>query len=369
MLTESLIISSLHLLLVGWLAYRKSDTFAFFVLALLPLIFCALLFSSALLYQAIALAILVLLWRRFTPNYPSIYVATSIVAVIAIYIGVAWQTTSMHQDLLARYPMESMAQRAPTPKNGKPITEVSESKAWASFEANLSVELEWNDAKFWSRSQRLRNLHENTTRVFVSSPGFGLGRMDSTVVRPEQFESGFEPAKPILQPDADHSPVFSTEIIEKPDIPRSREGLSRLHFLGLADFVNVQGFGYFKGREQVAGFRSHEFSRLPEVESFRVKRLELVSLLMQGKPAVYVSKELPRMKDLKNSRTRNLSEFETKGLLALDDGDDLFVRETDEGLLMLGSIRSVEQCVKCHGGERGDLLGAFSYSLTRISDK
>jgi hypothetical protein len=25
----------------------------------------------------------------------------------------------------------------------------------------------------------------------------------------------------------------------------------------------------------------------------------------------------------------------------------------------------IKQCVSCHGGERGDLLGAFSYSLRR----
>lgn len=31
----------------------------------------------------------------------------------------------------------------------------------------------------------------------------------------------------------------------------------------------------------------------------------------------------------------------------------------------LGAIRSIEQCTKCHGGKRGDLLGAFSYSLAR----
>ena len=43
----------------------------------------------------------------------------------------------------------------------------------------------------------------------------------------------------------------------------------------------------------------------------------------------------------------------------------MFVRETSEGVRMLGAIRSVEQCMKCHGGERGDLLGAFSYSLVR----
>ncbi len=30
---------------------------------------------------------------------------------------------------------------------------------------------------------------------------------------------------------------------------------------------------------------------------------------------------------------------------------------------MLGAVRSAKQCVKCHGGSRGDLLGAFSYTL------
>jgi hypothetical protein len=32
---------------------------------------------------------------------------------------------------------------------------------------------------------------------------------------------------------------------------------------------------------------------------------------------------------------------------------------------MLGLARSVKQCVACHGGARGDLLGAFSYVLRR----
>jgi mono/diheme cytochrome c family protein len=33
---------------------------------------------------------------------------------------------------------------------------------------------------------------------------------------------------------------------------------------------------------------------------------------------------------------------------------------------MLGAVRSTRQCVACHGGDRGDLLGAFSYAL--VSD-
>ncbi|MSQ95275.1 MAG: hypothetical protein EXR98_12060 [Gemmataceae bacterium] len=75
------------------------------------------------------------------------------------------------------------------------------------------------------------------------------------------------------------------------------------------------------------------------------------------------------MIDLKGAPTRSLSDFEAKGLEAIQNGEDLFVRETPQGMLMLGAIRSVAQCVKCHGGERGDLLGAISYSLQRTAER
>jgi len=51
------------------------------------------------------------------------------------------------------------------------------------------------------------------------------------------------------------------------------------------------------------------------------------------------------------------------GLAALRKGEDLYVREDR----MLGSIRSTKQCIACHGGERGVLLGAFSYTLRPAS--
>jgi hypothetical protein len=52
------------------------------------------------------------------------------------------------------------------------------------------------------------------------------------------------------------------------------------------------------------------------------------------------------------------------GLKDLQDGEDLFVRDTTkQGRRMLGAIRSVDACLKCHGGQRGELLGAFSYWL------
>ncbi len=47
----------------------------------------------------------------------------------------------------------------------------------------------------------------------------------------------------------------------------------------------------------------------------------------------------------------------------LRGGEDLVVAEAGVNLRMLGAIRSARLCVDCHGGKRGDLFGAFSYSL------
>lgn len=87
---------------------------------------------------------------------------------------------------------------------------------------------------------------------------------------------------------------------------------------------------------------------------------------MHDDPMVYVSDELPRMDKMRDAKTRSLNTFEEAGLKRLQDGDDLFLRETNQDILMLGAVRSIDQCVQCHGGERGDLLGAFTYHLRRV---
>jgi hypothetical protein len=87
---------------------------------------------------------------------------------------------------------------------------------------------------------------------------------------------------------------------------------------------------------------------------------------MHEEPVIYMSNELPNMKDVRKIPTRPLNNFEAAGLERLQKGDDLFIREAKEKIRMLGAVRSIEVCTKCHGGERGDLLGAFSYHLERV---
>jgi hypothetical protein len=71
------------------------------------------------------------------------------------------------------------------------------------------------------------------------------------------------------------------------------------------------------------------------------------------------------MDELRKAPTRPLDEFEAEGLKELRRGEDLFVRDAPSGRRMLGAVRSAKQCVACHGGQRGDLLGAFSYTFVR----
>src|SRR5262249_39580107 len=74
------------------------------------------------------------------------------------------------------------------------------------------------------------------------------------------------------------------------------------------------------------------------------------------------------MKDAKNTPTRPLDFFESAGMEALRKGENLFVRSKDNTIRMLGGVRADTECLSCHGGKKkGDLLGAFSYTL-RIAE-
>jgi hypothetical protein len=140
----------------------------------------------------------------------------------------------------------------------------------------------------------------------------------------------------------------------------------QMHQSNLLDFVNVSGFGYVNDRRHVAGFQSHRFSKQPEpVELWKLQTLNLVGLVMYDKPVAYVSDNLPRMDELREAPTRSLDPFELRGLAALRGGEDLFARQTPDGLRMLGALRCAQQCADCHGATRGHLLGAFSYTFAR----
>jgi hypothetical protein len=137
--------------------------------------------------------------------------------------------------------------------------------------------------------------------------------------------------------------------------------------------------GYVDGRRRAAGFVPHSFTQEAGVldttddpygnwkgldDDWKVVRLELVSLLKHDPPAVYLSKNLPRMDELQGAPTRPLNGFEVNALPRLGSGDEDVVVEDLPGVVrMVGALRAGEDCLACHRGSRGDLLGAFSYEL------
>jgi hypothetical protein len=158
----------------------------------------------------------------------------------------------------------------------------------------------------------------------------------------------------------------------------SQQSLLAFHQQGQVGFVSQNSLGYIKNKNQVAGFQSHGFTFAPQLlshferpwyrkekEVWGIRRLELVSLLKHDKPAVYLSKNLPNMKELKNVKTRDLASFEKHALKQLRSGKDVVTEATLNQIKMLGALRATKQCMQCHDVKRGALLGAFSYEMQR----
>jgi hypothetical protein len=143
-----------------------------------------------------------------------------------------------------------------------------------------------------------------------------------------------------------------------------------MHAAGEADFLDRDRMGYVQDRDHVAGFESHRFTAMPQLSikktqsaSWRITRLELVSLLKHDPPVAYVSKNLPQMDELQSVPTRPLDSFELRSIEQLRSEEDLLIDEAETRIRMVGSLRAGKDCLQCHSVERGELLGAFTYEL------
>jgi hypothetical protein len=362
MLFVSLILSALLLMAANGTVWRGRNPGT-------TIVGCSLLFGigpfflmcvlPAVTLQALLLCVSVIVWRA-SHRGPSFFLALSCGATLIAY-GVsgmaALETERQYARLRLRYPYESMEDRLAVPK---PVSNRAPLSA-ATALGLARMEREIGDHPNGLREFHLKLLHEQAVTLFINSPGFGIARMGNPT---EQSLAGWVRREEVpLQPGSGISSPWSPGDSKRP--PRDEEDpLSLMHDESIVDFVNPRGFGYFKDRSHVAGFETHRFSRVPDSKNrWKVQSLELVSLLLHDEPEVYVSDHLPRMDRLHRVSTRPPDRFERFGLDALRQGEDIFISQVEEGVRMLGGVRSVSQCLACHGGERGDLLGAFSYTL------
>lgn len=314
-------------------------------------------------------------FRRFA-------LAASGFAYLVVFIHTARYDDRDYSDLRERYPYESVADRLSyEPRSNPPAPGVRTGRLRSQPGAARLKEVEDNVVEKRDSGRRnwhLRQIHElhaNVVERFISSPGFGSMRR----IGPSEWTLRLDEVDAVpLLPEEDY---FKRQREGGQSAPVGNQGrkmgsgsdesrLWDMHRGGLLDFVNPQGFGYIKDRDHVAGFQPHRFTEMPsnpKVQSiaWEVRSVELVSLLKHDPPAVYLSKNLPRMEELRKAGTRPLDDFESGQLPALRRGEDLMVSATTNHMRVLGAIRAGKPCLSCHDAERGDLLGAFSYKLRR----
>jgi len=315
----------------------------------------------------------------------------------------------------------------------KVLKKLKEKYPLVSLSGRLDYEQKWGRRKEWKKIERevqgvegpdgawvfhetrkpaLQHLHEGRVREFVSSQGFGFGRME-IFSNPEGLSpflgTGLgeqTPAKLAVVDRSEFHADFGKEVgpspavlSQAPSLPPWKnespfnlyEKLSETHRDFMYQFSSLPEQVYVKSVKEVAGFESHEisrkfqlgqdkqkaeagiplreltFSRMGSSGEFEmmVRRMDLVSLLRYQKPKVYLTDKLPNMEELDTESVRDLDSFETSALKRLREGEELVVRQKGKTLLMFGAIRAKQSCLECHSVQEEDLLGAFSYVLEK----
>jgi hypothetical protein len=357
MLVLSLIVSAVLLVITNVAARGKHPlgwTLGVGIgLTVMPICIGVLLPTVALQSALLCIALLVLNIpgpeKRY---YLPASLATTLIAY-AITTGFALYREQEFARLREKYPIESMEKLLPTPPVSSAPTKPDNLE-----QIEYQIEMEARSVGTM-RKLALDRLHTQKVTLFINSPGFGVAR--TFPVDADMLKHGQRDGLPIPQPN----PGPNTSPPDKWE-PVAVSGFGTLHEASVLDFVNPAGFGLFENRQRVIGFQRHGFSKVPGPEErWAVETIDLVGLLLHGEPLAYVSKNLPRMDELRAAPTRPLDSFETQGLATLRQGEELFARGSETRVRMLGAIRATKQCLDCHGGARGDLLGAFSYSLRR----
>lgn len=256
------------------------------------------------------------------------------------------------------------------------------------------VEVAFDNRDAQARLRSLQELHSSQVGYFLNGPRNGLSRWGRTAT-PDMLEYP-EPKRILLTENRSDSTASELSPLSSEAAgptaasaaPTATE-LEEFHLTGLVAFVDPYSLGDVRDIDRVAGFVSHGFRYLPTVGDpanahprahhgerrksepsvWKVARLELVSLLKFETPRVYISDSLPQMKQIADAGTRALDPFEQAGLDALHAGQDLVTADGGDTIRMFGSLRAAMECLECHHGPRGKLLGAFSYELCRADTK
>jgi hypothetical protein len=164
--------------------------------------------------------------------------------------------------------------------------------------------------------------------------------------------------RPHPRPAEPMPPTYCRSIERAPENAKGTTGPYDVHSHTLAWFEIRSDFGF---RRMMVRLTKND--RGVEVASPAIDRVELVSLLTDDEPSVYVLDEMATPPLARQAKRRPLDEFERLGLDAVRRGEEL-VWTREAPTRMFGAIRAEADCLVCHAhAKEGDLLGAFTYYL------
>jgi hypothetical protein len=178
----------------------------------------------------------------------------------------------------------------------------------------------------------------------------------------EEVLNGQE-GRALLPKPAEPMPPTYCRSIER--APKSTNGTTEpydVHRRTVYTFESISGFG----SSRMIAFTN---DRGVLVASRVIDRVELVSLLTDDEPSVYVLDEMVTPPLARQAKRRPLDVFERLGLNAVRFGEEL-VWTREAPTRMFGAIRAKVDCLECHAhAKEGDLLGAFTYYLNAPVDR
>jgi hypothetical protein len=192
----------------------------------------------------------------------------------------------------------------------------------------------------------------------AGDPKRNYGQHYDSVLEGRNHEGALPRPKP-----AEPMPPTSCRSVERaPKHASNVSGPYRVHDLTVSMFESASGFGLVR-------MAVYENGRGVHVPSRAVDRVELVGLLTDVEPSVYVLDEMATPPLARQAKRRPLDEFERLGLDAVRRGENL-VWTREAPTRMFGAIRARGYCLECHAKSRkGDLLGAFTYYLDTPVDR
>ena len=135
------------------------------------------------------------------------------------------------------------------------------------------------------------------------------------------------------------------------------------HNYYIKEFVKAPSFG----DSRIPEIDMSRFKTLTVgVDRFRVGKMELLSVTDRKTPTLWLYDHVVNRAMIKNKtlKKRKLNEIEMKKFKQLKDGKTFVTAKEGGAQILMGVLRAEVGCIRCHEDyEKGDLMGAFKYTL------